>query len=214
VSSFQLEWVEHFRPRVGCLINLTPDHLDRHGSFESYAAAKARLFARQQAEDFAVLNRDDAVVWRVAEHLGSRLVSFGAAPVPCGAFAGEGYVALRLPGAGEERYDLARIRLVGRHNLENVLAAVTVARLAGAPARRRATRPPQRSRRATWPSSTSRRSRPRCGRRRSTPGRATSSCSRPPARASTCSRTTPPAAVPSGRRSRPSGDGGGDAGAR
>ena len=135
VSSFQLEWVEQFRPRVGCLINLTPDHLDRHGSFESYAAAKARLFARQQAEDFAVLNRDDAVVWRVAEHLGSRRVSFGAAPVPCGAFAGEGYVALRLPGAGEERYDLARTRLVGRHNLENVLAAVTVARLAGAPPR-------------------------------------------------------------------------------
>ena len=76
VSSFQLEWVEHFRPRVGCLINLTPDHLDRHGSFESYAAAKARLFARQQAEDFAVLNRDDAVVWGLAGRLGSRLVSF------------------------------------------------------------------------------------------------------------------------------------------
>jgi len=135
VSSFQLEWVEHFRPRVGCLINLTPDHLDRHGSFESYAAAKARLFARQQAEDFAVLNRDDAVVWGLAGRLGSRLVSFGAAPVPCGAFAGEGYAALRLPEAGEERYDLARTRLVGRHNLENVLAALTVARLAGAPPR-------------------------------------------------------------------------------
>ena len=135
VSSFQLEWVEHFRPRVGCLINLTPDHLDRHGSFESYAAAKARLFARQQAEDFAVLNRDDAVVWRLAGRLGSRLVSFGAAPVPRGAFAGEGYAALRLPEAGEERYDLARTRLVGRHNLENVLAALTVARLAGAPPR-------------------------------------------------------------------------------
>src|SRR5207247_10944780 len=97
VSRFQLAGVEPFRPRVGCLINLTPDHLDRHGSFESYAAAKARLFARQQAEDFAVLNRDDAVVWRLAGRLGSRLVSFGSAPVACGAYAGEGYAALRLP---------------------------------------------------------------------------------------------------------------------
>jgi len=133
VSSFQLEWVEQFRPGIGCLINLTPDHLDRHGSFEVYAAAKARLFARQGTDDFAVLNRDDAGVWRLASRVRSRVVSFGSDPAPSGAFAGEGYVALRLPGTEEERYGLARTRLVGRHNLENLLAAVTLARLAGAP---------------------------------------------------------------------------------
>ena len=133
VSSFQLEWVERLRPRVGCLLNLTPDHLDRHASFAEYGEAKARLFAAQEAEDFAVVNRDDAEAWRVVAGVRARIVSFGAGAVACGAFAGEGFVALRLPAATEERYGLGRTRLAGRHNVENILAAVTVARLAGAP---------------------------------------------------------------------------------
>jgi UDP-N-acetylmuramoylalanine--D-glutamate ligase len=134
VSSFQLEWVERFRPRVGCLLNLTPDHLDRHGSLAEYREAKARLFAAQEARDFAVANRDDPEAWSAVAGVRSRLVSFGAAPVACGAFAGEGFAALRLPDAPEERYPLGRTRLAGRHNVENILAAITVARLAGAPA--------------------------------------------------------------------------------
>ena len=133
VSSFQLEWVERLRPRVGCLLNLTPDHLDRHASFAEYREAKARLFAAQEAEDFAVVNRDDAEAWRAVAGVRARIVSFGAGAVACGAFAGEGFVALRLPAAAEERYGLGRTRLAGRHNIENILAAVTVARLAGAP---------------------------------------------------------------------------------
>ena len=133
VSSFQLEWVERLRPRVGCLLNLTPDHLDRHAGFAEYRAAKARLFAAQEARDFAVVNRDDAEAWRAVAGVRARLVSFGAGTVACGAFAGEGFVALRLPDAPEERYGLGRTRLAGRHNVENILAAVTVARLAGAP---------------------------------------------------------------------------------
>ena len=133
VSSFQLEWVERLRPRVGCLLNLTPDHLDRHAGFAEYRAAKARLFAAQEARDFAVVNRDDAEAWRAVAGVRARLVSFGAGTVACGAFAGEGFVALRLSDAPEERYGLGRTRLAGRHNVENILAAVTVARLAGAP---------------------------------------------------------------------------------
>jgi UDP-N-acetylmuramoylalanine--D-glutamate ligase len=133
VSSFQLEWVECFRPRVACLLNVTPDHLDRHGSFADYAAAKARLFAAQREDDFAVVNRDDPEAWRVVGGLRARVLSFGTDPVACGAFAGEGHVAVRLPDGSEERYGLGRSRLVGRHNLENVLAGALVARLAGAP---------------------------------------------------------------------------------
>jgi UDP-N-acetylmuramoylalanine--D-glutamate ligase len=132
VSSFQLEWVERFRPRVGCLLNVTPDHLDRHASFAEYREAKARLFAAQEPGDAAVVNRDDPEAWRVAAGLRARVVSFGAGLVACGAFAGEGFVGLRLPDAAEERYDLGRTRLGGRHNVENILAAVTTARLAGA----------------------------------------------------------------------------------
>ena len=133
VSSFQLEWVERFRPRVGCLLNITPDHLDRHGSIAEYREAKTRLFAAQEAGDFAVVNRDDPAAWAAVAGVRSRIVSFGAAAVPCGAFAGEGFAALRLPDAAEERYALGRTRLTGRHNVENILAALTVARLAGAP---------------------------------------------------------------------------------
>jgi UDP-N-acetylmuramoylalanine--D-glutamate ligase len=80
-----------------------------------------------------VVNRDDAEAWRAVAGVRARLVSFGAGTVACGAFAGEGFVALRLSDAPEERYGLGRTRLAGRHNVENILAAVTVARLAGAP---------------------------------------------------------------------------------
>src|SRR5581483_6701234 len=134
VSSFQLEWVEQLRPRIACLLNVTPDHLDRHRTFAEYRDAKARIFAAQGADDLAVVNRDDPEAWRAVAGARARIVSFGAAEVPCGAFAGEGFVALRLPEGSEERYGLGRTRLAGRHNIENVLAAVTVARLAGAPA--------------------------------------------------------------------------------
>jgi len=132
VSSFQLEWVERFRPVVGCLLNVTPDHLDRHPSFAHYRDTKARLFAAQKAGDAAVINRDDPEAWRVAGGVRARVVAFGTGPAAGGAFAGEGFVALRLPHAPEERYSLERTRLTGAHNLENLLAAVTVARLAGA----------------------------------------------------------------------------------
>src|SRR5207249_3666948 len=72
VSSFQLEWVERFRPRVGCLLNVTPDHLDRHASFAEYREAKARLFAAQEAQDFAVVNRDDPEAWRAVAGVRAR----------------------------------------------------------------------------------------------------------------------------------------------
>ena len=133
VSSFQLEWVERFRPRIACLLNVTPDHLDRHASFEEYRDTKARLFAAQTGDDHAVVNRDDREAWAAVAGVRSRIVSFGAAPVACGAFAGEGFVGLRLPDAAEERYGLGRTRLEGPHNVENILAAATVARLAGTP---------------------------------------------------------------------------------
>lgn len=132
VSSFQLEWVETFRPRVGCFLNVTDDHLDRHPTFADYRDTKARLFAAQTADDWAVLNRDDPEVHALAPRLRARVVTFGRAPVAEGAFVDGDAVALRLPGGAEERYGLARTRLAGRHNVENVLAAATTARLAGA----------------------------------------------------------------------------------
>jgi UDP-N-acetylmuramoylalanine--D-glutamate ligase len=133
VSSFQLEWVERFQPRVGCLLNVTADHLDRHADFAEYREAKARLFAAQDASDWAVLNRDDPECAALARRCAARVVTFGIASTGDGASLDGSTAVLRLPGAADERYDLARTRLAGRHNLENILAAITVSRLAGAP---------------------------------------------------------------------------------
>ena len=133
VSSFQLEWVETFRPTVAALLNVTPDHLDRHASFEEYRDLKARIFARQEPSDCAVVNRDDPEVAAIAKRCRACVVSFGWEPAASGAsVVGDG-VVLRLPGAAEERLSLAATRLRGRHNVENILAAATIARLAGAP---------------------------------------------------------------------------------
>jgi UDP-N-acetylmuramoylalanine--D-glutamate ligase len=132
VSSFQLEWVERFRPRVAGILNITADHLDRHADFAEYRDAKARLLAAQQPDDCAVLNRDDPETIALAAGSRARVLTFGAGPSDSGATLGAGAAIVRLPGADEERYDLVRTRLAGRHNVENILAAALIARLAGA----------------------------------------------------------------------------------
>ena len=133
VSSFQLEWVDAFRPAVAALLNVTPDHLDRHASFEQYRDLKARIFARQEATDWAVVNGDDPEVVAIARGCRARVVPFAWEPTSVGAHVAGSEAVLRLPGAAEERLGLAATRLAGRHNVENILAAATIARLAGAP---------------------------------------------------------------------------------
>lgn len=132
VSTFQLEWVERFRPQVAALLNITPDHLDRHAGYDEYRDLKRRVFAAQTAADVAILNRDDADTWATAPALRARLVSFGRDEVGQGTFVRDGAVIRRDEHDAEERYDLARTPLVGRHNVENILAAVAIARAAGA----------------------------------------------------------------------------------
>ncbi|REJ74319.1 MAG: UDP-N-acetylmuramoyl-L-alanine--D-glutamate ligase [Acidobacteria bacterium] len=137
VSSFQLETVEGFRPRVAALLNLSPDHIDRHGSYAAYAAAKRRLFERQGSGDVAVLNADDAAVAstelppKVRRRLFSRLgpVEDGAHLVVGEGTSGEGgerRTVVLEPG-GEPVVGLDEIRLRGEHNAENVLAACAIA---------------------------------------------------------------------------------------
>ena len=133
VSSFQLEWVDGFRPAVAALLNVTPDHLDRHASFEEYRELKARIFAHQEATDWAVVNGDDPEVVAIARRCRARVVPFAWDPAPLGTHVAGSEAVLRLPGAAEERLGLAATRLAGRHNVENILAAATIARLAGAP---------------------------------------------------------------------------------
>lgn len=124
VSSFQLETVDRLRPFVGTWLNLTPDHLDRHGTIEDYALAKQRLFARQTPTDHAVLNADDPVV--MSHRAGAaELATFSVrGPVEHGAYASEGAIWLAVRGQRERLLERAEVRLPGPHNLANVLAAL------------------------------------------------------------------------------------------
>jgi UDP-N-acetylmuramoylalanine--D-glutamate ligase len=134
VSSFQLETVETFRPRIAMVLNITPDHLDRHGDFKTYAAAKARITAFQTGEDFLVLNGEDKEAQMVAAKTKAQIYWFSARrPIKQGAFV-HGESILFVPHVGakaEPVMPVAEISLVGAHNVENVLAAVCTARLAG-----------------------------------------------------------------------------------
>ena len=132
-SSFQLETVEDFRPRVAVLLNVTPDHLDRHRDIDAYAATKAKIFARQRASDFAVVNADDPIVARVSEGIAARRILFSTTRrLPEGGWVEKDSLCVRLPGADTERYPTNNPSLVGRHNRENALAALLAGRLAGA----------------------------------------------------------------------------------
>ncbi len=137
VSSFQLESTEQFHPNIAVILNITPDHLDRHGSFENYAGAKERIFARQTAQDFLVLNADNTRAASAASRSNATVFWFSIEhPVTHGAFLEQGFVVFRsADGAPTEKVIPARaIPLKGAHNVENVLAAVCAARLAGVPA--------------------------------------------------------------------------------
>jgi UDP-N-acetylmuramoylalanine--D-glutamate ligase len=137
LSSFQLETVDTFRPKIAVLLNLTPDHLDRHGTFERYALAKERIFARQQADDFLVLNGDDPRVQQAASRAPSQVFWFSRTKlIRQGACVYQGVVVFRASETAslEPILPVAEIPLKGAHNVENVLAAVCAARLAGVPA--------------------------------------------------------------------------------
>jgi UDP-N-acetylmuramoylalanine--D-glutamate ligase len=134
VSSFQLEWVDRFRPHVGVLLNVTDDHLDRYRDRAHYLETKARLFARQGADDVAVLNGDDAPVAALAPRLRARVRTFGLARAGAAhaATLRDDAVVLDEP-QGRLEFPLARCPLAGRHNRENVMAALLAARALGVP---------------------------------------------------------------------------------
>src|SRR5581483_9024476 len=130
ISSFQLETVESFRPKIAVVLNVTPDHLDRHHSFENYAAAKARVFENQTDADFAVLNADDETCVQMAAQVRSRVHWFSRQrEVERGAFVRGKEIVWRDAGREQTILPVSEISLKGAHNLENVLAAVCVGML-------------------------------------------------------------------------------------
>ncbi len=137
VSSFQLETIQTFRPKVSVVLNVTPDHLDRHRTFEVYVNAKARVFENQQGSDFAVLNADDATCVAMAARTRAQVFWFSRQKeVEKGAWVREGKIVFRNSDEQREILQVSEIPLKGAHNLENVLAAVCAGMLMGcAPAK-------------------------------------------------------------------------------
>jgi UDP-N-acetylmuramoylalanine--D-glutamate ligase len=132
LSSFQLELIESFRPNIAVFLNLTPDHLDRHKTMAAYGAAKARIFQNQTAEDFAVLNADDSASAAYAPQRPQLFWFSRKTEVAQGAFVRGGGIVFRGGSGDEPILPVGEIPLPGAHNLENALAAVVTARLAGA----------------------------------------------------------------------------------
>jgi len=131
VSSFQLETIRSFRPKIAVVLNVTPDHLDRHRTFQAYADAKARIFENQQAGDFAVLNAEDPTCLDLSQRTRAEVFWFSRKrEVEQGAFVEKGQIVFRREGV-REIMPVAEVPLKGAHNLENVLAAICAAALMG-----------------------------------------------------------------------------------
>ena len=132
VSSFQLETIQTFRPKVAVILNLTPDHLDRHRTFQTYVDAKARIFENQQGSDFAVLNQDDATCVTLRDRTRAQVFWFSRKKeVTQGAWVRDSRIWFRDDRGAREIMLVSEIPLKGAHNLENVLAAVCAGALMG-----------------------------------------------------------------------------------
>ena len=143
ISSFQLEWVEQFRPKVAAWLNLSPDHLDRHKDMDEYARAKSNIFRAQTPDDFAVLNADDELVTRYSEGVGQgrrRLFFVWPEQEPAASVRvlGGSYVFRRgrlfaqaTAVAGSLGVDIGELPIPGRHNLANFMAAVAITTAVG-----------------------------------------------------------------------------------
>ncbi len=133
VSSFQLETVVRFHAHAAALLNITADHLERHGGLEGYAAMKRRIFINQVAGDRAIFNADDPLVLDLVTGLSAEAFAFSLQrELPRGAFRSGGDIVLRGLGA-DERYAIAELPLIGSHNVANVMAALLLARSSGVP---------------------------------------------------------------------------------
>ncbi|HEV3096735.1 MAG TPA: UDP-N-acetylmuramoyl-L-alanine--D-glutamate ligase [Candidatus Dormibacteraeota bacterium] len=132
LSSFQLESIEHPRLRVGVVLNVTPDHLDRHKSFEHYVELKTRAVAYMEPDDHAVLNLDDPACAAMRSQTRGHVVGFGLQrPVGQGVTVRDGWITIAGAGSDTRVLPAAEVPLPGEHNLSNVMAAVGAGYAAG-----------------------------------------------------------------------------------
>lgn len=128
VSSFQLETINEFRPTTAALLNITPDHLNRHGSMEAYASLKFRIFENQREDDVAVINADDRTCMRLSNQIKSRICYFSRLhPQENGVFLKDSKMMLRWDDVEKQIINIESIRIPGAHNIENAMAATGLA---------------------------------------------------------------------------------------
>lgn len=133
VSSFQLETVEKFKPIVSAILNLTPDHMDRHGTMKNYGEAKARIFKNQDKNDFLIYNYDDEEVSSLVEHADTNIIPFSRkTELSVGAFVKDDKIIINgIDGKTVELVGTSELIIPGTHNLENALAAAAIAYFGG-----------------------------------------------------------------------------------
>jgi len=126
LSSFQLQGIDRFRPQVAVILNVSPNHLDHHSSFEEYAESKMKIFSNQTEDDWLIYKSDDEVIGKYIHSAGSKKVPFGEKASEYGVTC-EG----RLVKYGGEEYDISGAKLTGSHNVENIMAAIAATRIMG-----------------------------------------------------------------------------------
>lgn len=128
-SSFQLETIKEFQPVVSAILNLTPDHLDRHKTMENYGGAKARIFENQTADQYCIINYDDKDCYKLAEHCRAKVVPFSRKEaLNFGAFVKDGRIVIKNEDGSLIEFCRAdELNIPGGHNLENALAACAIA---------------------------------------------------------------------------------------
>ena len=130
VSSFQLESIDTFRPHIAAILNLTPDHLNRHGNMENYESAKKRIYENQRENDFLVLNYDDLILRNIKDTGKGQVFYFSKRPLDRGFYIKNQSIICHIDQA-VKIMEIKEIKVLGDHNLENILAAVAIAYLAG-----------------------------------------------------------------------------------
>ena len=134
ISSFQMEKAVEFHPHISAVLNITPDHLNRHKTMETYIAMKERVFAKQTAEDFCILNHGDAVCRQMAKKTAARLFFFSSCEkLEEGIYLDGDAIEIRWDGIAETLLHVGELQILGTHNYENVMAAAAAAICANIP---------------------------------------------------------------------------------
>lgn len=127
-SSFQLENTSQFKPKVSLILNISPDHLDWHGSYENYIRAKKKIFKNQNKNDYTVLNYDDKILRSFEGELNSNIIWFSSKEkLDSGIYIEEDFIVIKNSRYKKKIMPISDIKILGKHNLENILASIAIA---------------------------------------------------------------------------------------